>query len=113
MENRKQGGTRQEFLRGAAQIPGIYVPQFYEELYHEDGTISGRRKLYEELPDRVRKEIVTDVSDTYYPLKPVVPFIKVTQDRVVLEIQRGASGAAVSVRRGRSTGRCGSGMRKC
>ena len=89
VENRKQGGTRQEFLRGAAQIPGIYVPQFYEELYHEDGTISGRRKLYEELPDRVRKEIVTDVSDTYYPLKPVVPFIKVTQDRVVLEIQRG------------------------
>ena len=65
------------------------MPQFYEELYHEDGTISGRRKLYEELPDRVRKEIVTDVSDTYYPLKPVVPFIKVTQDRVVLEIQRG------------------------
>ncbi len=89
VENRKQGGTRQEFLRGAAQIPGIYVPQFYEELYHEDGTISGRRKLYEELPDRVRKEIVTDVSDTYYPLKPVVPFIKMTQDRVVLEIQRG------------------------
>ena len=89
VENRKQGGTRQEFLRGAAQIPGIYVPRFYEELYHEDGTIRGRRKLYEELPDRVRKEIVTDVSDTYYPLKPVVPFIKVTQDRVVLEIQRG------------------------
>ena len=89
VENRKQGGTRQEFLRGAAQIPGIYVPRFYEELYHEDGTISGRRKLYEELPDRVRKEIVTDVSDTYYPLKPVVPFIKVMQDRVVLEIQRG------------------------
>ena len=89
VENRKEGGTRQEFLRGAAQIPGIYVPRFYEELYHEDGTISGRRKLYEELPDRVRKEIVTDVSDTYYPLKPVVPFIKVTQDRVVLEIQRG------------------------
>ena len=89
VENRKQGETRQEFLRGAAQIPGIYVPRFYEELYHEDGTISGRRKLYEELPDRVRKEIVTDVSDTYYPLKPVVPFIKVTQDRVVLEIQRG------------------------
>ncbi len=89
VENRENGGSRQDFLRGAAQIPGIYVPQFYEELYHEDGTIKGRRKLYEELPDVVRKEIVTDVSDTYYPLRPVVPFIKVTQDRVVLEIQRG------------------------
>ena len=89
VENRENGGSRQDFLRGAAQIPGIYVPQFYEELYHEDGTIEGRRKLYEELPDVVRKEIVTDVSNTYYPLRPVVPFIKVTQDRVVLEIQRG------------------------
>lgn len=89
VENRTQGGTRQDFLRGAAQIPGIYVPQFYEELYYEDGTIKQRSKRYEELPDTVRKEIVSDVSDTYYPLKPVVPFIKVTQDRVVLEIQRG------------------------
>ncbi len=89
VENKQQGGSRQSFLRGAAQIPGIYVPGFYEELYHEDGTVSGRRKQYKELPDTVRKEIVTDVSDTFYPLKPVVPFIKVTQDRVVLEIQRG------------------------
>lgn len=89
LENKKNGGTRHDFLKGAAKIPGIYVPQFYEELYHEDGTISGRRKLYEDIPDIVRKEIVTDVSNTHYPLKPVVPFIKVTQDRVVLEIQRG------------------------
>lgn len=89
LENKKNGGTRHDFLKGAAKIPGIYVPQFYEELYHEDGTISERKKLYEDIPDIVRKEIVTDVSNTHYPLKPVVPFIKVTQDRVVLEIQRG------------------------
>ena len=30
-----------------------------------------------------------DVTDTYYPKAPVVPFIRATQDRVVLEIQRG------------------------
>lgn len=89
LENKRTGGSRQDFLRGAARIPGIYVPRFYEESYREDGTISGRRKLYDDIPDTVRKEIVTDVSDTHYPLKPVVPFIKVTQDRVVLEIQRG------------------------
>lgn len=89
LDNKKNGGTRLDFLRGAAQIPGIYVPQFYEELYHEDGTVSGRRKLYEDIPDTVRKEIVTEISEAHYPMKPVVPFIKVTQDRVVLEIQRG------------------------
>lgn len=89
LENKKQGGSRLDFLKGAAKIPGIYVPQFYEEVYNEDGTIKERKKLYEEAPDKILKEIVTDVTDCIYPLKPVVPFIKVTQDRVVLEIQRG------------------------
>ena len=89
LENRKGGGSRHDFLRKAANIPGIYVPQFYEEQYNEDGTIRGRRKLYEDIPDTILKQLVTDMDNAYYPLKPVVPFIKVTQDRVVLEIQRG------------------------
>ncbi len=89
LENRARGGTRRDFLRSAAKLSGIYVPQFYEELYYEDGRIGGRRKLYEDIPDRITKELVRDVTEVHYPLKPVVPFIKVTQDRVVLEIQRG------------------------
>lgn len=89
LKNKRQGGSRLDFLKGAAKLPGIYVPQFYEEVYNEDGTISERRKLYEEAPDTILKEIVTDVTEAHYPTKPVVPFIKVTQDRVVLEIQRG------------------------
>lgn len=89
LENKRLGGSREDFLHGAAKIPGIYVPRFYEEIYNEDGTIAGRRKKYEDIPDQIRKEIVTDVTQAHYPLKPVVPFIKVTQDRVVLEIQRG------------------------
>lgn len=89
LENKKQGGSRLDFLKGAAKIPGIYVPQFYEEVYNEDGTIRERKKLYEGAPDRILKEIEMDVTDCHYPMKPVVPFIKVTQDRVVLEIQRG------------------------
>lgn len=89
LKNKRLGGTREDFLHGAAKIPGIYVPQLYEEIYNEDGTVAGRRKKYEDIPDVILKEIVTDVTETYYPVKPVVPFIKVTQDRVVLEIQRG------------------------
>ncbi len=89
LENKRLGGTREDFLHGAAKIPGIYVPRFYEELYHADRTVAGRRKIYEDIPDVIVKEIVTDVTEAHYPLKPVVPFIKVTQDRVVLEIQRG------------------------
>lgn len=88
-ENRKAGGNRLSFLQQASQIPGIYVPGFYEECYHEDGTIRCRRKTYDQAPDTILKEIVMNVTETHYPMKPVVPFIKVTQDRVVLEIQRG------------------------
>lgn len=88
-ECRKKGLSRQDFLRKAACIPGMYVPSLYEVTYHEDGTIAERQKLVPEIPDVIHKELVCDVSKTCYPEKPVVPFIKVTQDRVVLEIQRG------------------------
>ncbi len=61
----------------------------YETTYNEDGTIKSFEPLYEDMPVKIEKEIVTDLSDTFYPTKPVVPYIKATQDRVVLEIQRG------------------------
>ena len=89
LENKASGGNRLVFLKKASQLPGIYVPQFYEEIYHENGTIRERRKLYDQAPDTILKEIETKLSDAPYPAKPVVPFIKVTQDRVTLEIQRG------------------------
>ncbi len=88
-DNRKNGKTREEFLYRAAQIPGMYVPRFYEVKYKEDGTIASFLPTREGVPKTIVKELVTDLSDTYYPEKPVTPFIKVTQDRVVLEIQRG------------------------
>lgn len=88
-EWKKSGEDRISFLKKASAISGLYVPMFYEEVYKEDGTIDHREKNYEQAPDKILKEIVKDVSDTTYPMKPVVPYIKVTQDRVVLEIQRG------------------------
>ena len=88
-KNKKNGGSREDFLYQAAQIPGMYVPRFYETTYKEDGTIASFTPTREGVPATILKEMVTDVSNTYYPEKPVVPFIKVTQDRVVLEIQRG------------------------
>ena len=86
---RDAGMRRQEFLKEAAKLPGIYCPQFYQVEYKEDGTIASFKPVDEELPTTILKEIEMDVTNTYYPKKPVVPFIKVTQDRVVLEIQRG------------------------
>ena len=86
---KSEGKSRKEFLEMAAGIEGIYVPQFYEPEYNEDGTLKAFHRINEHAPAKVRKQVVMDVTDTTYPMKPVVPYIKATQDRVVLEIQRG------------------------
>ena len=88
-EWKASGASREEFLKKAAQIPGIYVPSLYEVFYKEDGTIDKMVPNCPEAPEKVKKQLVLDVTHSSYPEKPVVPFIKATQDRVVLEIQRG------------------------
>ena len=88
-EWKASGKSRKEFLEMVAEIPGLYVPSFYDVTYNEDGTICSFVPNNEHAKPMIQKQIVMDVSDTYYPEKPVVPFIKATQDRVVLEIQRG------------------------
>ena len=88
-EWKNSGKSRQDFLKAAAQIPGIYVPSLYEVIYAEDGTIAEMKPICPEAPEKVKKQIVMDVTNTFYPEKPVVPYMKATQDRVVLEIQRG------------------------
>lgn len=88
-EVRSAGGSRQDFLLRAAGIPGIYVPAFYDVAYQEDGTIASFTPNREGVPEKITKELVLNMDDATYIENPLVPFIKVTQDRVVLEIQRG------------------------
>ena len=80
---------RSRFLRRAACIPGIYVPSLYEPSYYEDGTLSSFTPKYEDVPSVITKQIVMDMDAAPYPLKPLIPYIQVTQDRVTLEVQRG------------------------
>lgn len=88
-EAKKAGMSRKEFLRKCSAIPGMYVPSLYEVSYKEDGTIEKMAPIYEDVPSVIKKELCTDLSHAFYPTKPVVPYIKVTQDRVVLEVMRG------------------------
>ncbi len=88
-ENKKNGGSRMDFLEKACQIDGIYVPMFYDVTYHEDGTIDQFFPVNKHAPSVIHKQVVMDVTNTTYPQAPIVSYIKVTQDRVVLEVQRG------------------------
>ena len=88
--NKEAGCSREDFLLKAAQIPGIYVPAFYDVTYKEDGTIASFTPNRPGVPEKVQKQLIVDMDKGYCPIeKPVVPFIKATQDRVTLEIQRG------------------------
>ena len=88
-EKKKSGYDRNEFLREASKIPGIYVPSLYTVTYKNDGTIDSFDPIYDDVPKNVKKQVQMDLTDSVYPEAPVVPFIKATQDRIVLEIQRG------------------------
>lgn len=88
-EARKAGISRQDFLHQASKLPGMYVPSLYEIEYNEDGTLKSMKPVYEDVPRTIKKELVTDLSDTYYPTKPVVGYIQTFSDRVTAEIQRG------------------------
>lgn len=88
-ECKKSGKSRREFLEQVATIDGMYVPALYEVTYKEDGTIRGITPNCGTAPEKVKKQVEMRLNDSGYPTKPLVPFIKATQDRVVLEIQRG------------------------
>ncbi len=87
--HKKNGGARREFLHKAASIEGIYVPSLYDVRYNDDGTINSMTPIYEDVPAIVKKQVQTELTEGYYPEKPLVAFQRPTQDRVTLEIQRG------------------------
>ncbi len=87
-EMKKQGASRLEFLRKAAQIEGIYVPQFYNFDYKEDGTIE-KMTVSENAPEKITKRIIKDFDNVFYPENFVVPFTEIVHDRVSVEVLRG------------------------
>lgn len=88
-EWKKSKKSRIEFLRMASKVPGIYAPGLFEIEYNEDNTIKSVNTIFDDVEPVVKKQVVSNLDDTYYPKKPLVPYIRATQDRVVLEIQRG------------------------
>ena len=89
MQAKKEGWTKEQYLKEAAKIGGVYVPSLYDVSYKEDGTIEAVTPNCPEAPARVQKRIIADLDKVYYPKQFVVPFINIVHDRAMLEIQRG------------------------
>ena len=87
---RAEGLSRQDFLRRACQIEGIYVPQFYQPVWDEAGRLQ-EIQLLEGAPSRVRKRIVREMDAAPFPEQQIVPFAQIVHDRAVIEVMRGCN----------------------
>ena len=81
--------TKSSFLREASHLKGFYVPSLYDVEYNEDGTIKRFEPKFEDVPAKVEKRIVDDLNTSYFPLKPIMPYIETVHDRIMLETFRG------------------------
>jgi len=84
-------GGRQQFLREVAKIEGIYVPSFYDVSYNQDGTIAAVTPNRAEAPARITTRVIQDMDKVEFPTKPVVPYIEIVHDRIMLELFRGCT----------------------
>lgn len=87
---REKGLGKQEFLRRACGIEGIYVPAFYEPRYDTQGVYTGTFPTQEFAPETIEKRIVWDLQN-WALKKPVVPYLSIVHDRIMLEIFRGCT----------------------
>ncbi len=85
---KREGTSKQEFLRRAAQIEGVYVPSLYDVEYNYDGTIK-KYTPKEGAPATVCKRVVNDMDKAYFPESFPVPLVEVIHDRISVEVLRG------------------------
>ena len=91
LQGRQAGWSRKRILRELADLEGVYVPDFYDVTYDEDGKVSSVIPNDPGVPARVRRRVVTDLNQTYYPEEIPVPYTEVVFDRIMLEIMRGCT----------------------
>lgn len=88
---RQSGGDRKDYLEMISNIEGIYIPDFYNVDYNEDGTIKAFFPIDDKYPSKIKKRIIKNLDEGFFPDKIIVPFIETVHDRVMLEIFRGCT----------------------
>lgn len=88
-EWKKSGCSREEFLGAVALVDGVYVPRFYNVDYNPDGTVKEIRPSNGKFPEKIKKRIIRNYDDVYFPGKIIVPYIGIVHDRIMLELFRG------------------------
>ena len=81
---------REAFFNAICHLDGVYIPEWYEAKY-EDGRYKGTYPIHDKANKKIRKAIVKNLDQAYFPTKPVVPFVDAIHDRMMLEVLRGCT----------------------
>ncbi|HAX86036.1 MAG TPA: B12-binding domain-containing radical SAM protein, partial [Cyanobacteria bacterium UBA11370] len=82
-EGKAAGLSREELLLDLAQIPGVYVPRFYDMA--EDGSVYPN---HPDVPKRILRRVATPMPEYSIGL---VPYIETVHDRLKIEVRRGCT----------------------
>ena len=86
---KKAGKTKAEYLESLLDWDGLYLPKYYDVSYHPDGTICAVTPNHPKARPVIKKVVVTDMDQVFYPEKQLVPLMDVIHNRVTLELFRG------------------------
>ena len=81
--------TKEGLLKELAKIDGVYVPSFYEVEYNQGGAVKKFSPKYSDIPLKIKKRIVNDLNQAYYPTSWLVPYVQIIHDRAPVELMRG------------------------
>jgi radical SAM superfamily enzyme YgiQ (UPF0313 family) len=84
------GWNRVQLLERVATLPGLYVPEFYDVTYHDDGTIAAVRPNRPGVPESIKKRHF-NITEDEGSVRPVVPLLRTVHDRFAIEIRRGCT----------------------
>lgn len=83
-----KNADRELVLKAASKLEGAYVPSLYDVSYNEDGTVKAIKNK-DCAPAVVKKRIVSDFENSYFPVNTIIPSTEIVHDRTVLELFRG------------------------
>ena len=89
MASKRGKENKDEMLYRLSRISGVYVPSLYEVSYHSDGTYKSFKPKKSNIPERIKRRVISNLNETCYPTKFILPFINIIHDRIVLEVRRG------------------------
>lgn len=81
--------SRRGLLLELAKVEGIYIPSLYSVQYGLKGDLSDFRPLYPSVPVKIKKRIVKNLDQSYYPSVWLTPHIQIVHDRAAVELMRG------------------------